>query len=188
MIKELFRPLQNIEEELYTRIKNKVFSTFSSEHVTDKEKIISICQLMYQEYEIVLEENICQLNTHSLIEFMLEQYEKYARVNSSFHQFELSDEEEQLWQTYASHSRRGIKYLLELLCRDYNDLHNENEEKLTQQYKLEALSRIFISMEEMCSFYMRIDAYKYLVGSLELHLDKNKYTYFNVPQDSYPCN
>ena len=183
-----FRPLPNVEGEMYTKIKNKVFSVYSSGHITDKAKIIEICLLIYKEHEITLEESISQLNIYELVEFMLFQYEEYAVQNLLYQSGKLSREQEEDWLSYASHSRRGIKYLLELLCKEHNNLDHEDKIELSENESSEVISKIFISIEEMCSSYMRVDGYKFLVDSLDLHLDISKYTYFYVPQDLDACN
>ncbi|MET2900400.1 hypothetical protein ABXV22_19085 [Vibrio rotiferianus] len=188
MTRLLFRPLSNVEGELYTKIKNKVFSVYSSGHITDKNKIIEICMLIYKEYEIILEASISQLDIHELVVFMLYQYEEYSVQNSLYQSGKLSREQEEDWLSYASHSRRGIKYLLELLCKEHNNLDDKNKIELSEKESLEVISRIIISIEEMCSSYMRIDGYKFLIDSLDLHLDISKNTYFNVPQDLDACN
>ena len=188
MTRLLFRPLSNVEGELYTKIKNKVFSVYSSGHITDKDKIIEICILMYKEYEVILEESISQLDIKELVVFMLDLYEKYSVQNSLYLSGKLSREEEEDWLSYASYSRRGIKYLLELLCKEYNNLDDEDKVELSDKESLEVISKIIISIEEMCSSYMRVDGYKFLIDSLDLHLDITKHTYFNVPQDLDACN
>lgn len=187
-MKEIFRPLDQYESEQYHRVKNKVFSKFSSGYITDLDTIISICLVVYEEHENVLKENIPKIDACSLISFVLEQYDEYARVNYHHHRFGLSPADEEKWLSYASHARRGMKYLMEYLCINNTTLKHTENDRLTDKDKQAILSRIFISIEEMCSTYMRIDAYKFLLDSVELYLDENKHTYFTVPQDSEPSN
>lgn len=183
-----FRPTQEYEDEQYQRIKRKIFSIFPSGRITELEEIVSVCMVMYSEHELVLEENIRVLDALSLIMFVLDQYEEYAKVNSAHHQFSLSPAKDKYWQSYSSHARRGMKYLLEHLCRHSTILLGTNEDNLAEHEKIASLSRIFISIEEMCSTYMRIDGYRFLHDHVELILNEREYIYFNVPQDSDPRN
>ena len=183
-----FRPDQKYESEQYERVKSKVFSIFESGRITKKELIISVCQIIYREHELVLEENIRSLDALPLVMFILRQYEAYQRKSLEYHQFNLSAAEDESWTSYAMHARRGIKYLMEYLCRHNNVLLGTKDDELTRLEDIASLSRIFISIEEMCSTYMRIDSYRFFYDKVELILDKKKYTYFNVPQDSDPRN
>ncbi|WKW40238.1 hypothetical protein [Enterobacter mori] len=184
----IFRPFLKYEEEQYQRIKKKVFSKFTSGHITNIDDVVSICLLMFDEHEKVLVENVDRLNTLDLIYFILEEYEAYAKVNTLFHNHALSPAEEKDWLSYASHSRRGIKYLMEYLCQFYTTSLQFKKSKPSENDVAAALSRIFISIEEMCSTYMRIDNYRYLLDQVDLFLNEAEFVYFNVPQDSDPQN
>lgn len=186
MTDNYFRPIQEYEKEQYQRIKMKIFSTFPSGRITELEEIISVCMVKYSEHELVLKENIQILDALSLVMFVLDQYEEYAKKNAAHHQFSLSTADDKYWQSYSSHSRRGMKYLLEHLCRHSTILLGTKEDNLTDREKIAALSRIFISIEEMCSTYLRIDGYKFLHERVELILNEREDIYFNVPQDSDP--
>lgn len=188
MTEHLFRPVQKYEDEQYERIKKKVFSIFPSGRITDLEEIISVCMTIYREHELILEENIKTLDPLSLVMLILNQYEEYEKENSAHHKFALSAAKDEYWQSYASHARRGMKYLMEQLCRNCTTLHGTKEDKLTYHEKIASLSRIFISIEEMCSTYIRIDGYKFIYNNVELVLNEQEYTYFNVPQDLDPRN
>lgn len=188
MTEHLFRPAQEYESEQYERIKRKVFSIFSSGRITELDEIISVCMVIYSEHELILEENIRALDSLSLVMFVLNQYEEYAKENSAHHQFALSATKDEYWQSYASHARRGMKYLMEHLCRNSTTLQGTEEAKLTNYKEIAFLSRIFISIEEMCSTCIRIDGYKFLYKNIELILNEKEYNYFNVPQDSDPRN
>lgn len=191
-MQNIFRPLKNIEDEQYSLIKNKVFNNFAPGHYTNLDEIISVCSFIYNEHEKVLKENVSKLSTLSLIEFILNQYDKYSQVNKYFHENLLGSNEEIEWLHYASHSRRGIKYLCEYLCQFHTQISTELKLQASIKSDLEeeseTLSRIFISIEEMCSTYIRIDSYKYLYDEVELILDEKKFIYFTVPQDLDPKN
>lgn len=184
MTEYLFRPTQEYENEQYERIKSKVFSIFDSGRMTEREEIISVCMVVYSEHELVLEENIKSLDALSLVIFILNQYEAYEKKSLAHHQFILSAAEDESWKSYAMHARRGIKYLMEHLCRHSNVLLGTKDDELTEPEKIASLSRIFISIEEMCLTYIRIDGYRFLYDEVELILNQKEYTYFNVPQDS----
>ncbi len=177
----IFRPHPSIEDEQYNRIKKKVFTSYSSEHITDKNKIVDICKVIYEEHENILKDNIGAFEIKSLLNFLLEEYEKYAKVNSLYHDSALSKKDELNWQSYSSNSRRGIKYLVEYLCQHNGVL--DNKDIAPDLNETECMSRVFISVEEMCSMYMRIDGYNFIVGDVELILKESEYVYFNVPQD-----
>lgn len=183
----LFRPSNKCENEQYRQVKDKVFSEFSSGHYTKLDDVISICNIIYDTHERILKESVERIDTLSLIIFALEQYEEYAKVNSKYYNRQLSENDEKQWLEYSSHSRRGIKYLIEYLCQFYTSIFriekNNDEAEID-----EIFSRIFISIEEMCSTYMRIDSYKYMYEHVDLILNENEYTYFNVPQDLDPKN
>lgn len=184
----IFRPFQQYENEQYKRIKEKVFSVFTSGHITKLDDIISVCLLMYNEHEKILIENVDKINTVDLIIFILNEYEAYANVNKLYYSHALTVSEEKEWLSYASHSRRGVKYLMEYLCQFYTTHLSNKKNKLSEDDVRAILSRIFISIEEMCSTYMRIDGYKFLLDRVDLFLNEREYTYFHVPQDTEPKN
>ncbi|EOA2987593.1 hypothetical protein ACHZG6_003270 [Yersinia enterocolitica] len=118
----IFRPFQKYENEQYQRVKAKVFSVFTSGHITKLDEVISVCLVMFDEHEAVFVENIDRIDTLDLIIFALNEYEAYARVNSLYYNHSLSASDEKEWLSYASHARRGIKYLMEYLCQFYMTL------------------------------------------------------------------
>ncbi|MEJ6494872.1 hypothetical protein [Pseudoalteromonas lipolytica] len=182
----IFRPSDDIEEEQYNRVKKKVFDSYSSETITDKNKIVDICKVIYEEHENILKENIGAFEIEYFLTFVLEEYEKYAKVNSLYNNSALSKRDEENWLSYASHSRRGIKYLVEYLCQNNSVLGNKCF--TPELNEIEYMSRVFISIEEMCSMYMRIDGYNFTFDDVKLILDESVYLYFNVPQDLKPEN
>lgn len=161
-------------------------------HYTNLDEIISVCYFIYDEHEKVLKENVSKLSTLSLINFIMNQYDKYSEVNRKYYKNLLESNEEIEWLHYASHSRRGIKYLCEYLCQFYTQVNTELKPQANIDSDLEKeseiLSKIFISIEEMCSTYLRIDSYKYLYDEVELILSETEYNYFTVPQDLAPEN
>jgi len=183
-----FRPDGKYENEQYFRIKKKLFAQFSSGWITNRDKIIDVCLTKYKEHELVLEENIASVHAESLIRFVLNQYGEYAKRNSDYHQFRFSAAEEKEWLAYASHARRGMKYLLEYLCFHKENLTSAEGQDLSSKEGVAALSRIFISIEEMCATYLRIDGYRFLMNDVQLKLDEKEWTYFHVPQDLEPRN
>ncbi|MDZ3829429.1 hypothetical protein [Pseudomonas monsensis] len=183
-----FRPAREIEAEQVQRIKNKIFSNFCSGKITELESIVSVCMLIYNEHESVLVENVRSLETLPLVNFILNQYETYATQNAAHHKFALSAAEENEWRHYSSHARRGMKYLLEYLCRYYTVLAGDEVDNLTGPQHMASLSRIFISMEEMVSMYIRVDGYRYLLDDVELILDEKADLFFSVRQDLDPRN
>ncbi|MBA0170865.1 hypothetical protein [Pectobacterium versatile] len=184
----IFRPFQKYENEQYQRVKAKVFSVFTSGHITKLDEVISVCLVMFDEHEAVFVENIDRIDTLDLIIFALNEYEAYARVNSLYYNHSLSASDEKEWLSYASHARRGIKYLMEYLCQFYMTLSRTKKNKLSDSENGAVLSRIFISIEEMCSTYMRVDSYKFLCDRVDLFLNEEEFVYFNVPQDAEPKN
>ncbi|KFF64896.1 hypothetical protein RC90_00555 [Pectobacterium brasiliense] len=189
MIKNnIFRPLEKHEKENYKKIKSEVFKKYKSNHYTEKSEILEVCYFIYNKHEENLLEYIHKLPPLDLVEFALYQYEQYAEFNTHHHNFNLSTADEEMWVNYGSYSRRGIKYLLEYLCENHEELNSINHSPLNDDEISEALSIIFISLEEMCSMYMRIQSYEFIIEDVELYLDEEKYTYFTVPQDDHPEN
>ena len=68
---------------------------------------------------------------------------------------------ESIRMAYALLARRGIKHVLELLCRS-----NMAASKVakTQAEQEDAISMVFIAAEELVSLYMRSDNYRGLLG------------------------
>lgn len=183
----LFRPSDQYENEQYQQVKNNVFSEFPSGIYTKMDDIISICNIIYDTHETILKESIKKIDTLSLIIFAIEQYEEYAKENSKYYNRQLSENDEKQWLEYPSYSRRGIKYLIEYLCQFYTTI-THMDKKNDEAENDEILSHIFISIEEMCSTYIRIDSYKYMYEHVDLILNENEHTYFSVLQDLDPKN
>lgn len=178
----IFRPSQEHETKIYDRIKSAIFDRFTPGTYTRKPDIVEIVNFMYQEYYNILEEYLPKPSPRDLVDFLVTEYERYGKVSDMHKRKELSLEDDEFWSAYASYSRRGIKYLLELLFRSELD---ETNVSLTREEQEEAISIAFLATEELVSLYMRSEGYKSYMDSVTLTLDPSKHTYFHVMEDEH---
>ncbi len=176
----IFRPSQEHETRIYKRIKSAIFDRFTPGTYTCKSDIVEIVNFMYQEYYNILEEHLPKPAPRGFVDFLVTEYERYGKVSDMHKRKELSLEDDEFWAAYASNSRRGIKYLLELLFRSELD---ESNVSLTREEQEEAISIAFLATEELVSLYMRSEGYKSYMDSVTLTLDPSKHIYFHVAED-----
>ncbi len=176
----IFRPNQEHEAMIYDRIKSAIFGRFNPGTYTCKSDIVEIVNFKYQEYYNILEEYLPKPAPRDFVDFLVTEYERYGKVSDMHKRKELSLEDDEFWAAYASNSRRGIKYLLELLFRSELD---ESNVSLTREEHEEAISIAFLATEELVSLYMRSEGYKSYMDSVTLTLDPSKHTYFHVEED-----
>ena len=177
---EIFRASPADEDRVYKRIKSAVFESFSPGRYTDKAVIVAIVNLMYKEYYAILDEFLPMVQPRGFVTFLVSEYERYGQVSDAHKLQKLSEEDDDFWQAYALHSRRGIKHVLELLCRS-----NMAAGKVarTQEVQEDAISMVFIAAEELVSLYMRSDNYRGFLDEVTLTLDPGEFTYFHVEED-----
>ncbi|WP_277960717.1 hypothetical protein [Pseudomonas sp. RIT-To-2] len=178
---EIFRASPAHEDRVYKRIKSAVFKSFSPGRYTDKAVIVTIVNLMYKEYYAILDEFLPMVPPREFVTFLVSEYERYGQVSDAHKRQELSEEDDHFWQAYALNSRRGIKHVLELLCRS-----NMAADKVasTHEEQEDAISMVFIAAEELVSLYMRSDNYRGFLDEATLTLDPDRFTYFHVEEDS----
>lgn len=70
----------------------------------------------FEYFENILDESISVLASRGFLEFLLYQYDQYSKVEQEFKNRKLSSSDEEFWKEYGSLARRGIKYLIELMC------------------------------------------------------------------------
>lgn len=177
---EIFRASAAHEERVYKRIKGAVFEAFSPGRYTDKDVIVEIVNLMFKEYYAILDEYLPKVSPREFVTYLASEYERYGQVSDAHKLNKLSEDEEKLWQPYALLARRGIKHVLELLCRS-----NMAASKVakTQAEQEDAISMVFIAAEELVSLYMRSDNYRCFLDEVTLTLDPSQFTYFHVEED-----
>lgn len=177
---EIFRASPAHEDRVYKRIKCAVFESFSPGRYTDKTVIVKIVNLMYKEYYAILDEFLPMVQPRDFVTFLVSEYERYGQVSEAHKRQKMSKENDDFWQAYALHSRRGIKHVLELLCRS-----NMAADKVarTQEEQEDAIAMVFIAAEELVSLYMRSDNYRAILDEVTLTLDPNEFTYFHVEED-----
>ena len=176
----VFRASENCEDWVYQRVKRRVFQTHVSGVYTDIIKVTDIVNTAYCAYYELIDEYLPQVDHREFAQFLGNEYELYGQVAEIFKNGQLSLEDEEYWQSYASHARRGIKHLLELLCMEGmttgNSVSTIDEEE-------NAVSILFVAVEELVSLYMRSDHYRSLLDEIRLVLDESKHVYFDVAQD-----
>ncbi|CAI0971291.1 TPA: hypothetical protein ACSTLY_002333 [Serratia fonticola] len=177
---EIFRASPAHEDQVYKRIKSAVFESFSPGRYTDKDVIVKIVNLMYKEYYAILDEFLPMVRPRDFVTFLVSEYERYGLVSDAHKRQEMSEENDDFWQAYALHSRRGIKHVLELLCRTNMAAGKVGR---TQDEQEDAIAMVFIAAEELVSLYMRSDSYRGFLDEVTLTLDPNEFTYFYVEED-----
>lgn len=177
---EIFRASDAHERIVYNRIKDAVFKNFSPGRYTDKAVIVSVVNLMYKQYYDILDEFIPKVVPRDFVTFLVSEYERYGKVSDAHKLNKLSANDEVFWLSYAIHARRGIKHILELLCRSKME---SGKVAATQDEQEDALSMVFIATEELVSLYMRSDHYRGFLDEVTLTLDPNQFTYFHVKED-----
>lgn len=177
---EIFRASDEHEKRVYTKIKESVFKNFSPGTYTDKTEIIKIVNLIYDQYHAILDEYLPKVNPKKIVRFLAIQYERYGKVLYAYNNNKLSEDDEELWTSYAGYSRRSIKYILELCCRSKMDL---SKVASTEEEQEDAISMVFIAAEELVSLYMRSDHYYHVLDEVTLTLNPEKHEYFDVEQD-----
>ncbi|MBX8521171.1 hypothetical protein K5D37_15920 [Pseudomonas cichorii] len=177
---EIFRASPAHEDRVYKRIKGVVFEHFSPGLYTDKAVIVEIVNLMYSEYYAILDEFLPMVRPRDFVIFLVSEYERYGQVSDAHKRGKLSESEDNFWQSYALHARRGIKHVLELLCRSNMAVGKVAK---TQEDQEDAISMVFIAAEELVSLYMRSDNYRDFLDEVTLTLDPNQFTYFHVEED-----
>ena len=177
---EIFRASAAHEERVYKRIKRTVFERFSPGRYTDKAVIIEIVNLMYKEYYVILDEHLPKVSPRDFVTYLVSEYERYGQVSDAHKLHKLSEDEENFWQPYALQARRGIKHVLELLCRSGMAAGKVAKTKEEQE---DAISMVFIAAEELVSLYMRSENYRGFLDEVTLTLDPNQFTYFHVEED-----
>ncbi|EMB2642788.1 hypothetical protein VCSRO165_3181 [Vibrio cholerae] len=178
---EIFRPSEEHEKRVYKRIKESVFKSFSPGTYTDKTQVVEIVNFLYQEYYKILDENLPRVAPRKFAAFLATEYELYGKVSDMYKQKKLSEKDQELWLSYASYARRGIKHLFELLCRSKMD---SSEVERTREKQEDAISMAFIAAEELVSLYMRSETYRSFLDSITLRLDPTEHIYFHVEEDS----
>lgn len=178
---EIYRASKRHEDLIFQRIKRGVFEQFEPGIYTDRAEIKNIVNHMFELYRKILAEHLPIINSREFASFLVQQYERYGQISNKYKLSLLRKEEEIFWQDYAVSARRGIKYLLKLIClADMKD--NASNHSLPEQE--DAIAMVFVAAEELVSLYMRSDNYVYLMESVTLILDPLGKTYFNVPQDA----
>lgn len=177
---EIFRASRTHEDRVYDRIKCAVFKHFNPGRYTDKAVIVKIVNLMYSEYYAILDEYLPKVSPRDFVTYLVAEYERYGQVSDAHKRHKLSEEDDLFWLGYAMHSRRGIKHVLELLCR--SNMASDKVAK-TKEEQEDAISMIFIAAEELVSLYMRSDNYNGVLDEVTLTLDPAQHTYFHVDQD-----
>lgn len=178
---EIFRSSGEHEGRVYSRIKESVFNSVGPGTYKDKSVIVSVVNLMYGQYYEILDEYLPKVNPRDFVTFLVSEYERYGKVTDLHKLNKLSEEDDKFWVSYAIYARRGIKHILELLCRSKMDASKVGS---TQEEQKDAISMVFIAAEELVSLYMRSEDYKSFLEEVTLTLDPEKYTYFHVEQDS----
>ncbi|MDV7210975.1 hypothetical protein [Azotobacter beijerinckii] len=177
---EIFRASDVHERIVYNRIKNAVFKSFSPGRYTEKAVIVSVVNLMYKQYYDILDEFLPKVVPRGFVTFLASEYERYGQVSDAYKLNKLSEGDEVFWLSYAIHARRGIKHILELLCRSNMEAGKVAD---TQGEWEDALSMVFIAAEELVSLYMRSDNYRGFMDEVTLTLDPSQFTYFHVKED-----
>lgn len=176
----VFRASEKCEDWVYQRVKRRVFQIHVSGVYTDISKVTDIVNTTYRAYYELIDEYLPQVDHREFAKFLGNEYELYGQVVETFKNSQLSLEDEEYWQSYAGHARRGIKHLLELLCMvgmaTGNSVNTLDEEE-------NAVSVLFVAAEELVSLYMRSDHYRSLLDEIRLVLDESKHVYFDVAQD-----
>ena len=175
----IFRPCENIEKIIYRYVKSNVFKKFKSGKYTEKKIILEIVSCIYNIHYRVISKYINYVDKYALFIFLSNEYERYAQAVEHYNNSDFSTEEEDLWKSYAGNARRAIKHLMELIIIE--GLYNRNNVPLLSQEK--AVSKIFISAEEMVGSYMRYQLYDNILESVTLTLDENRHEYFHVAED-----
>lgn len=176
----VFRPGEQSEAFVYEHIKGRLFERHASGVYTDIEVVTDIINGMFKDYEALLDDYLPQVDHQAALGFLLDQYDLYALAVAQFKQRQLTADDEELWHATAGFARRGIKYLVELLCS--RGLAGGTRLG-TQAQQEHALSVLFIAGEELVSLYMRSEHYRSLLREVELVLDASQYVYFSVEQD-----
>lgn len=177
---EIFRPRKDIEEEVYNKVKKKVFNNFSSGIYTDKEIIKNIVNFLQKEYNEILNEYLPKIRGLDFIPFLIGQYEAYGKVSELYKENKISHDDRNYWENAPCFTRRGIKYLLERLCLNVSS-HCKHTHSIEIQE--DAISRIFISVEELVSMYMRNQDYINVQDDVTLRLNENVYRYFEIEHE-----
>jgi hypothetical protein len=176
----VFRASEGCEDWVYQRVKRRVFQSHASGVYTDISKVTDIVNTTYRAYYELIDEYLPHVDHREFAEFLVNEYELYGQVVENFKNRQLSLEDEEYWQSYAGHGRRGIKHLLELLCMAGMATGNSPN---TRDQQETAVSILFVAAEELVSLYMRSDHYRSLLDRISLVLDESKHLYFDVAQD-----
>ncbi len=177
---EIFRPSENIENIIKSRIKKCLFSKYESKVYTKKNDIINIIKLIQNEYNNILNENLEKIKKTEFIPFLVIEYERYGKVADLEKENKLSNKDKEYWSHGPTYARRGIKYLLELLCVDIN---TQQTKDININIQYDAISKVFIAIEELTSMYMRSQDYSNLRDNVKLTLNENKFTYFEIEHE-----
>lgn len=177
---EIFRPSEQVEALVYERIKGALFAQYPSGVYSDTTVVTNIVNTLFEAYKQVLDEYLPRVDHLAFATFLIREYEQYGRVAHEFKTVRLNAQDEELWQSYASHARRGIKYLLELICTRGLEAGTEVGSQDDQE---QSLSILFLAAEELVSLYMRSHLYHGVLDEVTLVLDQSLHRYFYVEKD-----
>jgi hypothetical protein len=171
----IFRSARQFEDQAYERIKSAFFKAVAPGRYTEKKEIQSLVNLKYKLYEDLLNENLYRIDPNFLVGFLIEQYELYGQVAEAYKEGRLTVEEDEFWCSYALSSRRGMKYLLELICASNLSLDHVTNDPEEQA---KAVSLAFIAAEEVVNLYMHNHYYAHIADDFVVILDPTQHTYF----------
>ena len=177
---ELLRPSRQVEDEVRRHIKDAVFGEFKPGYYEDVQKINEIIKFVFKLHHALIDEQLRRLNRFQLSLFLLDQYECYARARSAYEAGGMSEQEQESWRSYASHSRRGFKIVLELLCRQSRDPDLISASEGGWEYPIATL---IIAAEELVHLYIRSDQYV-CMDRLDLILIPSADPYLCILQDA----
>ncbi|NMM00334.1 hypothetical protein HHL24_20625 [Paraburkholderia sp. RP-4-7] len=176
----IFRPSEACEAFVYRHVKARLFEQYASGTYTDIAQVTRIVNAQFESYDQLLQAYLPKVDHLEFIAFLIQQYEQYGLAHNVFQRGNMSDDDEELWRSYAMNSRRGIKYLMELVCaRGWSGGTNVG----TLEEQEQALSILFIAAEELVSLYMRSGFYHTMLDEIKLVLDQSEFVYFHVDQD-----
>lgn len=144
----MFRPLKEIELKVREEFEREIYRNFELGTYRDKEEIGDILKVSFSFYDFILESFLDKAASIDMLGFILSEYDYYCDLAIKQKKGELSDDESDFWDEYASKSKRALKYLAEKIV---TYLPNEVDKNVDIH---EALSYCFIASEEMVALYM----------------------------------
>lgn len=174
---EIYRPDDVYEREVYANVRGDMFEVYKNGVYEEGSDITGILNFHFLSYEKILTDNVSDISSRYLLQFLLKEYDNYAKVEYEYKCNKLSTDDEEFWKKEGSLSRRSLKFLLEKICHFGPSAKSfeQDDEDLDRK-----LALLFISSEEMVNTYMSSEsAHKVFPETSVLTLDSTKYNYLD---------